>query len=333
VTTLAADLITSDAALAALRPDWERLWRRVPTATPFQSPAWLLPWWRQFGTGAPRVAVLHDAQALTGILPLYVLDDRSERKLLPMGAGITDYQDALLAPGVPADAAGHLLRVALHQAQRDDVTACDLIDVPPDAHLRAVGVLEGWRGEWRAADACPVLALPEAVEQLCTCIPASMLRKLRMNRHRVDRIGGCTSEVATEATAPALLDALFRLHEARWGGEGVLGDPRVRAFLQEAAPLLLAAGALRLQVLRFGGRIVAAYYALLAGPRRILFYLSAYDPNHARESPGSVLLGAMIEAAVREDRTELHFLRGGESYKYAWGGVDRMNAARRLVPV
>jgi CelD/BcsL family acetyltransferase involved in cellulose biosynthesis len=332
MTTLATDLITSDAALVALRPAWERLWRSAPSATPFQSPAWLLPWWRQFGTGAPRVALLHDGESLTGILPLYVLDDLSGRKLLPMGAGITDYQDALLAPGAPADAAGQLLQVALRQARRDGVAVCDLIDLPPDAHLREAAIPTGWRSEWRSAEACPVLALPDTIEQLRACVPAPMLRKLRMNRHRVARIGGCTTEIATEETAPALLDALFRLHEARWAGEGVLGDPRVRAFHREAAPLLAAEGVLRLQVLRFGARVVAAYHALLAGPRRILFYLSAYDPDHARESPGTVLLGEMIEAAVREGRTELHFLRGGESYKYAWGGIDRVNATCRLVP-
>ncbi len=332
MTALAVDLITTDAELAALRPAWEELWRRAPSATPFQSPAWQLPWWWQFGTGAPRVAVLHDGELMAGILPLYVLDDGSECKLLPMGAGLTDYQDVLLAPGVPEDAAQLLLRVALSQARQDGATVCDLLDVPPDAHFRGVGAPEGWRGEWRTADACPVLALPSAVEQLRAHVPAAALRKLRMNRHRVARIGGCTTEIATAETAPVLLDALFRLHEARWAGDGVVADPRVRAFHRDAAPLLLAAGALRLAVLRFGARIVAAYYTLLAGPRRILFYLSGYDPDHARESPGTVLLGAMIETAVREGRTELHFLRGGERYKYAWGGVDRMNATCRLVP-
>jgi CelD/BcsL family acetyltransferase involved in cellulose biosynthesis len=332
MTTLAVDLITTDAGLAALRPAWERLWRRAPLATPFQSPAWLLPWWRRFGTGAPRAAVLHDGELMAGILPLYVLDDGSERKLLPMGAGITDYQDALLAPGLAEDAARRLLGAALGQAERDGVTVCDLIDLPPDSHLREAAAPEGWRGEWRSSDACPVLALPDAVEQLRARVPRATLRKLRMNRHRAARAGGCTTEIATAETAPMLLDTLFRLHRARWAGQGATADPRVRAFHREAAPLLLAAGALRLQVLRFGSRIVAGYYALLAGRRRILFYLSAYDPNHARESPGTVLLGAMIEAAIREGRTELHFLRGGESYKYAWGGVDRRNAACRLVP-
>ena len=44
----AADLPT----LERLRPDWEALWQTVPDATPFQSPAWLIPWWRHVGQGA-----------------------------------------------------------------------------------------------------------------------------------------------------------------------------------------------------------------------------------------------------------------------------------------
>ena len=35
---------------------------------------------------------------------------------------------------------------------------------------------------------------------------------------------------------------------------------------------------------------------------------------------------------MAEGRTEAHFLRGQESYKYAWGGVDRVNYSGRLVP-
>ena len=98
MTTLAVDVITNEGALAALRPEWDALWRETPCATPFQSTAWLLSWWRQFGTGRPRVAVLRGDGRLVGLLPLYILDEGSERKLLPLGAGITDYFDALLEP-------------------------------------------------------------------------------------------------------------------------------------------------------------------------------------------------------------------------------------------
>lgn len=332
MTAIAIDLVTTDAALADLRPAWEALWRHAPDTTPFQSPDWLLPWWNLFGTGHPRVATLHRDGSLVGILPLYLFEDGPDRKLLPIGAGITDYQDMLLAPDAPSDTGAALLAAVLAGARQDGVDLCDLIDVPPGAGLREVCAPGTWRAEWRAADPCPVLALPGRLADLRSAIPSRMLRKWRMNQHRAARLGGWTSEVATSETLPALLDSFFELHEARWYGRGVLSHPAIRAFHREAAPLLLRSGSLRLQVLRFGPRVVAAYYTLLAGSRRILFYLSGYDPAWGHASPGTILLGAMIEAAVEEGRAELHFLRGSEGYKYAWGGVDRMNAACRLIP-
>ena len=51
------EVLDTDAALWALTPEWDALWHSVPGASPFSHPAWLLPWWRQFGTGQPRVAV------------------------------------------------------------------------------------------------------------------------------------------------------------------------------------------------------------------------------------------------------------------------------------
>ena len=108
-------------------------------------------------------------------------------------------------------------------------------------------------------------------------------------------------------------------------------DPQVVAFHRRTAPELVKAGLLRLQVLRFAGTIVAGYYSLLTA-EHVLFYLSGFDPAFVYASPGTILLGHMIKQAVREGRRELHFLRGGEAYKYAWGGADRMNTSRHLVP-
>ena len=55
------------------------------------------------------------------------------------------------------------------------------------------------------------------------------------------------------------------------------------------------------------------------------FYLNGYDVGQAFVSPGTLLVGAMLEEAAAEGRAEAHFLRGREGYKYAWGAVDRMN--------
>ena len=95
---------TNEAAFVALASEWDALWHRVPGAAPFASPHWLFPWWRQWGTGTPRVAAFRRDGRLAAVLPLYVLDEPEGAKLLPMGAGTGDYLDALAEPGTDVSA-------------------------------------------------------------------------------------------------------------------------------------------------------------------------------------------------------------------------------------
>jgi CelD/BcsL family acetyltransferase involved in cellulose biosynthesis len=311
-------LITDPAGLAALWPAWEALWRRCPHAWPFAAPAWLRPWWAAFGTAHPHVAVLETASGLAGILPLYRLGET----LLPLGVGITDYCDLLLAPDAPPDAAAALLAAALAGT---DAPRCDLPDLPPASPLRALPPPPGWRAETWDGPPCPVLRLTPV-----PAIPRGMRRDLRQARHRADRTGGWQVTRTTAGTLAAALDHLGALHAARWrerGEAGVLADPAVARFHRQAAPALLAAGALRLEVLSLRARPAAAILALLA-PGRIGFYLAGLDPAARFESPGTLLLGHMIETAAAEGRHTAHFLRGGEPYKFAWGGDDSHNQGR-----
>jgi CelD/BcsL family acetyltransferase involved in cellulose biosynthesis len=313
--------VTDEAGLEALWPSWEALWRRVPDACPFMAPAWLRPWWHVFGTGRPVVTTLHGPAGLAGVLPLYRLED----KLLPMGVGISDYFDVLLGPEAPPDAATMLLSAALAAS---DAPHCDLPELALGARLLAARCPSGWRDDTWAGPVCPVLCLaPEPA------IPKGMRRDLRQARHRADRAGGWTVVRTGENTLGEVLDTLIALHAARWqarGEPGVLADPHVRAFHRLAAPGLLSAGVLRLAALRLRGRIAGVIHALLS-PGRICFYLAGFDPEAAFESPGTLLLGHMIEEAAREGRREAHFLRGDEAYKHAWGAVDRRNRGRSLV--
>ncbi len=312
------EVVTDDAALWDLAPEWQALWRHS-RADPFRSAAWMLSWWRCFGTGRPVVAVARDGDEARGLLACYLLDETGGRKLLPIGAGITDYQDVLGA-GAPA-----LLEAVLETARALGAIACDFPDLPAGAVLRTVSAPRGWRDSRQETDTCPVLA--------GQVIPAGRRRDMRQALHRAERRGGCTVEIADADTLGAALDTLAHLHAMRWQARreaGVLADARLATFHRLAARALLAEGALRLGMLRIAGVPAAACYALLA-PRGIFFYLSGFDPSFAYESPGTLLLGRLIEQALAEERS-VHFLRGAEAYKYAWGGVDRMNATRRLMP-
>ena len=316
---LRCEVITNAAGLAGLWPEWEALWRCVPDAWPFASPAWLRPWWDVFGTARPVVATVKDASGLVGVLPLYRYEDR----LLPMGVGLSDCFDALLAPRAPVRAE-LLLALALEAAC---VNRCDLPDLPDGARLRTAGAPASWRITAWDGPNCPVLQLrPDPA------IPKGMRRDIRQARHRAERAGGWTVERADLTTLPALLGQFFDLHAARWarrGQPGALADADVRRFHETAAPGLLRAGILRLEVLRLRGRIVAVIYALLTADR-LCFYLGGFDPEGAYESPGTILMAHMVEEAAREKRREVHFLRGEETYKYAWGGIDRRNTGLTL---
>jgi CelD/BcsL family acetyltransferase involved in cellulose biosynthesis len=128
------------------------------------------------------------------------------------------------------------------------------------------------------------------------------------------------------------MQEFFWLHESRWEpitGHGVCAEPVVRQFHLQAAKRMLDGGMLRLYVLRIGNSTAAAYYGFTAKGAAYA-YLSGFDPQFARLSPGAQIVAHAIEEAVREGAREFHFLRGGEAYKYAWGALDRPNMALTL---
>ena len=69
--SLAIEEASSIEALERLRPEWEALWGAIPDATPFQSPAWLIPWWRHVGDGELLTLSLRESGKLIGLFPFY----------------------------------------------------------------------------------------------------------------------------------------------------------------------------------------------------------------------------------------------------------------------
>ncbi|WP_207456273.1 GNAT family N-acetyltransferase [Azospirillum sp. SYSU D00513] len=310
-------------ALEALAPAWAALWRRVPDATPFQHPAWLIPWWRAFAHGELWVLALHRGGRLAGVLPLY---RELDGKLLPLGIGVTDWLDPLVEEELP---------LAPVIAALPSLTGCGRVEFPglsDWSRLRAMPAPPGAREEGGVEDVCPTLPLSAGAAGLEDAIPPKQVRNLRHTRSRALRAGALEVEAATAETAPALLEELFRLHALRWeerGEPGVLADPAVRAFHRDTVTALAGAGLLRMYGLRIGGRIAAVHYGLGDG-RCAYYYLGGFDPELAPLGPGVLAVGHAIAEALREGAREFDFLRGREAYKYKWGALDRPSWARRF---
>lgn len=309
------------------RDEWWDLHRRDPRATPFQSPAWLDAWWTHLGGGERLDAEVRDAAGrLVAALPLFVWNDGGVRRLVPVGAGHSDYCDALV--DAQADALPALWDAILATADRWDELL--LPDLRPDSPLLGP-VLDGWRAADEPHEVCPVMPLPDAPPVLAG-MSKSKRRKVQHDRNRADALGGVTEELVDAHGLDEALDALFALHAARWkaaGEPGVLADPRVQAFHRAAAPALMEAGLLRVGVVRHHGRIVAVLLGFADG-RRGYSYINGVDQSVPGQSFGTLAFRLLIEDALVGGASEFHFLRGEEPYKYAWGAEPLTTVRRRV---
>jgi CelD/BcsL family acetyltransferase involved in cellulose biosynthesis len=322
------ELIQTEAAFAALEDAWWDLWRRCPAATPFQAPAWSLPWWRHFSPGSLHVIAVWREEVLVGLAPLYVDCSETGSRLVPVGISLSDYLDLLVDPDFREPAAA-----AISEAIRQSGLRYDGEELRPEACSWALSCPPDAQETAQAQSACPTLALSGG-EDLQGCVPARRRRQLRRAIAAAERKGQLSIEAVAPDSVESFLGMLFRLHGARWrerGEPGVLDDPVVQAFHRATLPLLIAAGLARCFVLKIGGEIAGAYYGM-AERTRAYAYLGGFDPAFSDESPGAILIGHAIAQAIREDRREFHFLRGQEAYKYTWGARDRWNRRRSFYP-
>lgn len=319
-------LISRTGDLVRLLPEWWALWSRTPGATPFQSPAWLLPWWKIFHPGTlMTVAVRRDGR-LVGLAPFYLEDGFYGRRLLPLGIGITDYLDVLI-DGAPADDVGGEFANAFGSVSgRWDVWSLE--ELRPEAAARALAFGTCLNDEC-AQSAAPVLALPSTQSEWAASRGGHRWRRAWTRVLRHDHVAIVKAD---NGTASGLLETVIDLHARRWGAKGepgVLADADVRSFHRAAVPHLLASRLLRLFALQWENRTVATYYGFVHRGEAYA-YLNGFDPNYAFESPGTALIGHAIQDAIESGCLRFHFLRGQEPYKYLWGAKDQWNVVRSL---
>jgi CelD/BcsL family acetyltransferase involved in cellulose biosynthesis len=305
------------ADLERLAPAWHRLWLRDPRAKIFQSPAWLIPWAKRFTAGTFCCVLVRSGDELVAFVPTFIWRNSKthERELLLLGTGISDYTDGIFDPE-HANEAARAAVAWLRENEDWDVLKFEQLPSHSPLQTEAESLDE--------QTVCPLLQLPDSIQQLPKVIPRAQLQNVTYYRRRAERMGNVAFERAGERSVGVMLEELFRLHSARWkraGSSGALADANVRTFHREAARRLLAAGALRLYRLAIGGETAAVIHGM-ASHGRVCCYLSGLNPKFACVSPGALLIHHVIEQAVREGCTQFDFLRGSERYKYLWGARD-----------
>ncbi len=317
--------LRSTAELEALAPALLALWESDPSASPFQHPAWLIPWWHHFGQPDLRLITIVESGSLVAVLPLYVYEHKAsgEHQLLLLGAGTSDYLDGLFSPLCTTS---HL--TAALMTLRDDSGW----DVAHLTQLRPHSLLYQALQQLQNGPDPPLTLTPYPGDPCSRCpatpiadLPRTLRSDVRYFRNAAIGHGKLELTFAGPDDCRQAFDLLVRFHTDRWqqaGESGVLADPAVLAWHREALPLLAGHGLLRLATLRLDGESIAVLYALIDPPSRAgrtqSFYLMGFSSEQAELHPGTLLTALAIEHAAAEGVQTIDMLRGGETYKQFW---------------
>ncbi len=317
--------------LTGLRGEWSDLYARALSATPFQRPEWLLPWWRRLGGGEIFSFAVRAGGRLVGLAPLFLHPWNGRRQVTFLGNGVSDHLGFLLDAEHAASATSAILQAIADERERWDL--CDLQDLACDSTLCRVAPEAPLAHAVRPQYVCSAIALPSSWEEFHCGLPHGLRRNLRRYGEHFEGLGAITFETVRDVPAlPAVFDALVELHRARWesktgpesGDEcGMIRGPAMEEFHREAAIALASRGLVRLHVMRLEQRIISVVYVWVERGRAYS-YLGGFDPGLARFSPGALSLEYAIEQSLREGARVFDFLRGEESYKASWGAQKRV---------
>lgn len=307
---IALEVIEDTARLRDFQPEWSRFVQADPTATPFQTPEWLITWWTHFGSGALRILTFREKGRVIGIFPCFRHLWNNRQQLTPLGAGITDYLDPLFES---RNVAGILDLMRSYLSACSDWDICYWQDLRAETPFRILGnVLEATPGS--------LISLAQTYQAFSSSLPKDLKRNLRRYKEKAEKISFVGFDVA-ETAQPELMNALIALHSARWshkGEEGMISTNHSEAFLREVANTLGSRGMLKIFSLTFCGRITAIILAL-CNRTTIFSYLSAFDPEYETYGFGRELISQALRYAHEYSYKRWDFLRGAEPYKFSWG--------------
>lgn len=307
--------------LQQLASAWHGLCTDVSSATPFQSPVWLIPWWKHFHPGDLYSLAMHDGEELVAIFPFYIeLKPTGKRELKCVGCCNSDYLDPLIRLDCEHEVCDALTEWL--SANRDRFDKCVFHRLRERSPLTRVLPPQAKVSE---SDPCLRRQLPTTKEEWRSSISPNLNANIRHLWHRAERQGRLRMEYGTASNLSGHLSILFSLHNRRWSAKrqpGAVFDQTVESFLSETALGFAAEQMLRSAILWWNDQPVAVVYGF-SHLQTFYFYLTGLEPRFAKFSFGSLAINAAIEAAIDRGCHTVDFLRGREPYKYRFGATEK----------
>ncbi|CCE07189.1 conserved hypothetical protein [Bradyrhizobium sp. STM 3843] len=308
--------------LAAAEPIWRAL-EMSGLSTPYQRFDFLGAWQRHAAAqhdATPLIVVAWDAQQRPLLLlPLALRHACGARVAGFMGGKHTSFNMGLWDRAFAASATpGDLddLLNGLHQ--RDVVDVLALTQQP----MR-------WRDQANplallpyqpSANGCPVLTMPPGADPTAL-VSNSFRRKLKAKEKKLQALPGYRYLIAeTDAEIARLLNWFFKVKPIRMAEQklpNVFAEPGIEAFVREACSARLASGrrAIEIHALDCDEEIIALFAGVADGERFSMMFNTYTLSEHARWSPGLILMRDIIDHCAGAGYHRLDLGIGTDDYK------------------
>jgi CelD/BcsL family acetyltransferase involved in cellulose biosynthesis len=342
---LSITLLTTDAEFDLIQRDWDELIDESDQRAYFLRWAWNRNWWRAFRPVNSRLFIIacrDKNQDLIGLAPFYWRQQSTAgiehiREVLFLGTGIflqtSEFLDIIARRGcerVIAVAVADFLR------RNQDWDQLRLNEIPSHS-----AVLPHFRRALGESSQVTVSNHTHFVDVSTDweTFKSRLGRTTRQNTSRQTRRLFETYDckfrrIRTADELEPAMDALVRLHQARWESKGDPGSFAIHGFeefLREAARTSLSEGRLRLWTLELNGKIVAARMGFFDNGV-VYCFQGGFDPAYSKDSLGKVLLGLCLRDCIEDESVrEYNFMGGMDSYKERWGksGSDNVSLTLR----
>jgi len=313
-----------------LEHEWNALLARSTTNVPFLRFGYLEKWWQTMGggewdSGELFIHLGYEGEKLIGIAPLFRTVKEGKPIVAFIGSvEISDYLDII---ATPEDYREFLAALLEHLGNEDPavwekVVFANVPESSPFLSLFAESTISNANILLEKTFSAPLLSLPSNWEEYLAGLDKKQRHEIRRKIRRVQqeavdqRFYFVEGNQALPQYGNAFLD-LMKEDDAK--------KEFLSPSMQEAMLAIMNwgddEGILRLCFLDINGVTAAGYFCFDDG-NTISIYNSGFKNDMQYFSPGWVLLSYLIEWAIKNSREKIDFMRGSESYKYKFGGVD-----------
>ncbi|MBR0839477.1 GNAT family N-acetyltransferase [Bradyrhizobium liaoningense] len=311
------DVVTD---LAAAEPVWRAFEESGHLFTPYQRFDLLSPWQRLVGGGEgarPFIVIAHDAEHHPlALLPLSLRQGHGVRTAGFMGGKHTSFNMGLWRAEFAANA---------------DIADLDALLAPLREHADVLSLTQQplrWHGQQNplallprqsAINGCPLLAV-EPGGPPASRISNSFRRRLKSKEKKLQTLSGYRYHLATtDADILRLLDWFFRVKPARMAEQklpNVFAEPGVEAFIRSACLAPRGEGrVIDIHALECDDEVIAIFAGVADGQRFSMMFNTYTMSEHARYSPGLILLRNIIDRYAERGYCGLDLGIGSDDYK------------------